>query len=139
VRGHTHSGNPSHPLSLPDLFGQSRKRTGFSAHPSLDQETKDDTRKPCSKTTGNSQVKSGDDKGGVFLEICVILCQINGAGFRLKFSYFLFLKLCKGEGNLHGEIFTPFLTLSHQWALFVTSLWKILSLSSPSEKGVRGI
>jgi len=40
------------------LFGQSRKkRTGFSAHPSLDQETKDDTRKPYSKTTGNSQVK----------------------------------------------------------------------------------
>jgi len=37
VRGHACSGNPSYPLSLPDLFGQSRKRTGFSAHPSLDQ------------------------------------------------------------------------------------------------------
>jgi len=26
VRGHACSGNPSHPLSLPDLFGQSRKK-----------------------------------------------------------------------------------------------------------------
>jgi|GEM_PF-4543311 len=72
VRGHACSDNPPHSLSLPDLFGQSRKKTGFSAHPSLDQGTKDDTRKPCSKTTGNSQVKSGNDK----LEICVIMYQL---------------------------------------------------------------
>jgi len=28
--------------------------------------------------------KSGDDKGGVFLEICVIIYQTNDAGFRIK-------------------------------------------------------
>jgi len=28
---------------------------------------------------------SGNDKGGVFLEICVVLYQTNDAGFRLNF------------------------------------------------------
>jgi len=66
----------------PTCSGNPEKRTGFSVHPSLNQETKDDTRKHCSKTTGFSQIKSANDKLGASLEICVIIYQTNDGGFR---------------------------------------------------------
>jgi len=68
VRGHACSGNPE-------------KRRGLSAHPRFDQGTKDDTRKPSSKTTGNPQVKDA-----------VTLGQFCDKKPWMKFPEFLYLR-----------------------------------------------
>jgi len=70
---------------------------------------------PCeqgSKETGNlldSPIKSGNDKRGASLEICVIIYQPNDAGFRIKYLPYIRLPVanCREIDGSISQVMMP--------------------------------